>query len=293
MIQGSITALITPFLEDGSIDFVSFKKLVSWQIEQGSDGLVICGSTGEGATLSYLEQKQLIEVAVLEAKGKVPIIVGTGTNDTRTTLEKTKQAKEAGADGCLVIFPYYNKPTFEGCVAHFQKISDCNFPIIVYHHPGRTGLCFSPSQLAELCQIPNIVGLKEAAGNVEAALQFMRLTKTPLFSGDDALAIPLISMGAKGSISVIGNIRPREWADLIKMALQDEIKEAKKLYHSLNPLCEVMFLETNPQCIKYAMSLEEHCLPFLRLPLLPPQERTKKQIETVVNFLIRVRNSEI
>lgn len=288
MLKGSITALITPFLEDDTIDFVSFRKLISWQIEQGVNGLVICGSTGEGSTLSSLEQKQLIEIAVLEAKGRVPIIAGTGTNDTRTTLERTKQAKEAGADGCLVIFPYYNRPTFEGCIAHFKKISTCNFPMTLYHHPGRTGLSFSPAQLAELCEISNIIGLKEASGNVEAVLEFMRLSKVPLFSGDDSLALPLIAMGAKGSISVIGNIRPKEWSDCIQKALIGEIEEARRLYLSLNHLCQVMFLETNPQCIKFAMSLEEHCLPFLRLPLLPPREKTQRQIEAVVNILVKV-----
>ncbi|MES2200273.1 MAG: 4-hydroxy-tetrahydrodipicolinate synthase, partial [Chlamydiota bacterium] len=261
MLQGSIVALITPFLADGEIDLPSFRKLVSWQIEQGSNALVICGSTGESSTLSSQEQKQLIEIAVLEARGRVPIIAGTGSNDTRVAVERTNLAKEAGADGCLVIFPYYNKPTLEGCTAHFEKISQCNLPFIIYHHPGRTGLCFSPKELANLCTLPNVTGLKEASGNVEAALEFMRFSKVSLFSGDDSLALPLIAMGAKGSISITGNIRPREWAYFIQRALIGDIEGARQLYSSLSSICRVMVLETNPQCIKYAMSLEGHCAP--------------------------------
>ncbi len=281
MLQGSIVALITPFKADGAIDWASFQKLVSWQIKQGSDALVICGSTGESSTLSSLEQKQLIEMAVLEAKGRIPIIAGTGSNDTRIAVERTKEAKEAGADACLVIFPYYNKPTFEGCKAHFEKISQCNLPIIIYHHPGRTGLCFSPKQLAEFCTLPNIVGLKEASGNVEASSEFIRLSNVPLFSGDDSLALPLIAMGAKGSISITGNIRPQEWSNFIQTALKGEITEARRLFLSLSSICQAMVLETNPQCIKYAMSLEGHCTPFLRLPLLIPQEKTQNQIKAL------------
>ena len=283
MFQGSIVALITPFLADDTIDWVGFKRLVSWQIEQGSDALVICGSTGESSTLSSLEQKKLIEVAVLEANGRIPIIAGTGSNDTRVAVERTLQAKEAGADGCLVIFPYYNKPTLEGCMAHFEKISYSNLPIIIYHHPGRTGLCFSPKQLADLCALPNVVGLKEASGNVEAMLEFMRLSRVPLFSGDDSLALALIAMGAKGSISITGNIRPREWSYFIQRALKGDVEGARQLYLSLSPISQAMVLETNPQCIKYAMSLEGHCTPHLRLPLLPPQEKTQKQIRSIIS----------
>jgi 4-hydroxy-tetrahydrodipicolinate synthase len=282
MIQGSIVALITPFLADGMVDFEGFRKLVSWQIEQGSDALVVCGSTGESSTLSSIEQKQLIEIAALEANGRIPIIAGTGTNDTRVSVERTIQAKEAGADACLVILPYYNKPTLEGCKAHFKKIAECTLPIIVYYHPGRTGLSFTPKQLVELCSLPNVIGIKEASGDVDAALEFIHLSEVPLFTGNDTLALTLISGGARGSISIIGNIYPREWSKVVKSALMGDVEGAEELYQSLLPICQAMDLEINPQCIKYAMSLKGHCAPFLRLPLILPEEKTQKQIEYLV-----------
>ncbi len=279
MFKGSLVALITPFQENGSLDVDRFQKIVAWQIEQGSEGLVICGSTGESATLSSLEQKKLIEVAVQESRGRVPIIAGTGTNDTKTTVERTLQAKEAGADGCLVIFPYYNRPTFEGCLIHFEKVTECGLSTIIYHHPGRTGLRFSPSQLAEICELPGVTGLKEAARDVEHSIEFMRLSSKALFSGDDNLSLPLIAAGAKGVISVLGNLLPKQWALFIKEALSGDLKRAETLYKEMAPLCEVMALETNPQCVKYAMSLDERCSSFLRLPLLIPKEKTREQIK--------------
>ena len=281
MLKGSLVALITPFQEDGSLDINSFRKIVAWQIEQGSDGLVICGSTGESATLSPLEQKTLIQIAVQESRGRIPIIAGTGTNDTRTTVERTLQAKEAGADGCLVIFPYYNRPTFEGCLIHFEKVAACGLPTIIYHHPGRTGLRFSPKELAEICDLPGIIGLKEAGGNIDQASEFMKLSSKTLFSGDDNLSLPLIAAGAKGVISVLGNLFPKEWALFIREALLGDLQKADSLYSELAPLCEAMALETNPQCIKYAMSLDNRCSSFLRLPLLVPKEKTREQIKNV------------
>ena len=279
MFKGSLVALVTPFCEDGSLDTDRFKKIVAWQIEQGSDGLVICGSTGESPTLSPLEQKILIEIAVRESRGRIPIIAGTGTNDTRTTIERTIQAKEAGVDGCLVIVPYYNRPTFEGCFIHFEKVTECGLPTIIYHHPGRTGVRFSPKELAEICDLSGVMGLKEAGGNIENASEFMKLSSKFLFSGDDNLSLPLITAGAKGVISVLGNLFPKEWAEFIKEALKGDLQKAEELYLALTPISEALSLETNPQCIKYAMSLDKRCSPFLRLPLLVPKEKTREQIE--------------
>ncbi len=278
MFRGSATALITPFLQDDTIDFKSFRNLVSWQIEQGVDALIVAGSTGESATLSCSEQKALIEAAVAEAKGRVPVIAGTASNNTKTAVERTKAAKEAGATGCLVVFPYYNKPTFEGCRIHFEKIAEQGLPVIIYYHPGRTGLFFSPKQLAELCSISGIAGLKDCSGSVEAASEFMRLSDKPLFSGDDPLTLPLIAVGAQGVISVTGNIRPKQWGDFVHKALLGDLDAARRLYVPLASICRAMALETNPQCIKYAMSLEGHCHCRMRLPLLSPGEKNRSFI---------------
>ncbi len=285
MLEGSLVALVTPFFEDGSIDFTSFCKSVSWQIEQGTKGLVICGSTGESSTLSSLEQEELISLAVKEAKGRIPIIAGTGSNDTRVAVERTLKAKNAGADASLLIFPYYNRPTFEGCLRHLQKVNECNFPFLLYHNPGRTGGRFSPAQLAEFLTIENTIGIKEAAGDVDHCLEVMRLSSKPLFSGDDTLSLPLIASGARGSISIIGNLVPKEWSLFIKYALEGNFTKARELYYFFAPLCKAMFLETNPQCIKYAMSLEGYCKPHMRLPLVVPKEQIRKQIaETYQDF---------
>lgn len=284
MFTGSFPALITPFTKNGDIDWDCFKKLIAWHIEQGSDGLVVCGSTGEAATLSSEEQKALITIAVQEANGKIPIIAGTSSNNTKIAVERTKAAKEAGADGCLVIFPYYNKPMFQGCMAHFEAVAACGLPIIVYHHPGRTGICFSPSQLASLCQIKGIVGIKDSSGNIEAAKEFMKLSSIGLLSGDDAPSLELIKAGAKGSISVIANIRPKQWQQCIQQALQGNHEEAAHLYSFLANLITAMGLEINPQCIKYAMSLENLCSPFLRLPLVIPEKETQEKLQEVFGF---------
>jgi len=281
MFTGSFPALITPFTETGDIDWECFKKLIAWHIEQGSDGLVVCGCTGEAATLSSEEQNKLITIAVQEANGKIPIIAGTSSNSTKIAVDRTKAAKEAGADGCLVIFPYYNKPMFQGCMAHFEAVAACGLPIIVYHHPGRTGICFSPSQLASLCKIKGIVGIKDSSGNIEAAKEFMKLSSISLLSGDDAPSLELIKAGAKGSISVIANIRPKQWQQCIQKALEGKEEEATHLYSLLAKPIASMALEINPQCIKYAMSLEKLCSAFLRLPLVIPEKDTQEKIKEV------------
>lgn len=279
MFSGSFPALVTPFTENGEIDWNSFKKLIRWHIEQGSDGLVVCGCTGEAATLSSEEQKALIATAVIEAKGELPIIAGTSSNDTKTAVNQTKAAKEVGATACLVIFPYYNKPTFRGCIAHFEAVAACGLPVIVYHHPGRTGICFSPSQLATLCNIKGIVAIKDSSGNLEAAADFMKLSSTTLLCGDDAPSLRFIQAGAKGSISVIANIRPKIWKECMQKALQGDLEGAQNSYNTITKPIESMSLEINPQCIKYAMSLEKLCQAYMRLPLVMPEKETQKKIE--------------
>jgi 4-hydroxy-tetrahydrodipicolinate synthase len=279
MLKGSFTALVTPFLEDGSVDYAAFKKMVAFQVEKEVDGIVVAGSTGESSTLSSLEKKELIATAVKEAGGKVLVIAGTGCNNTRSTLEKTTQAKELGADACLVILPYYNKPTFEGCLAHFEQVAKVGLPMIVYHHPGRTGLYLKPEELVELCGLQGVIGLKEAYDDLEHSFKFMELSSKPLLSGNDDLTLDLIAKGASGSISIIGNLVPQKWKECVHEALLGNRQKARELYCDLEPVCQSLVLETNPQCIKYAMSLKGACAPFMRLPLLLPRQETRKALE--------------
>jgi 4-hydroxy-tetrahydrodipicolinate synthase len=279
MFKGSFVALITPFLEDGSLDIASFRRLVSWQVEQGTEGLVIAGSTGESATLSSEELSTLLQVALEEAGGKIPILLGTGSNSTKASIEKTLQAKRLGASGCLVVFPYYNKPSFEGCAMHVQKIADCGLPTVLYHHPGRTGLLFSAEQLAALCKHPQIVGLKDCSANLDLVQEFVRLSPKPLFCGDDSLTIPFFAAGATGGISVLGNLIPKPWSFFMKACSSNRLDLARLFYRSFAPLCKALFLESNPICVKYAMSLAGLCQPHLRLPLILPQEKSRHEVE--------------
>lgn len=283
--EGLIVALITPFLENGDLDVESFKRLIHFQIEQGTKSLLIGGSTGEAPTLSSDELDLLIFTAVKEARGRISIIAGVGTYNTKATIEKTIQAKKLGADSCLVVFPYYNRPVFEGCLAHFKAIASIELPIIVYYHPGRTGLTLSTHQLAELCSLPGILALKDCSGNVKQALEVMKLCKKTLFSGDDSLTLPFMEGGAHGLISVLGNLFPYEWNLIINAALNKDMEKARSLYKTMEPLCKVMELETNPQCIKYAMSLMGHCSSVFRLPLLSPQRRVRERIEEELRLL--------
>ena len=279
MFTGSIVAIITPFSSCGEIDWSAFRALIDWHIEEGTDAIVVCGTTGESPTLSCEEQMELIRVAVQHARGRVPIIAGTGTNDTKTSIYKTAEAKKAGVDAALLIFPYYNRPGFEGCLRHFSAIAECNLPMLLYHHPGRTGVKMSAEQLAELSQIASVVGIKEASGSVAYAKEVMKLTSTPLYSGDDALALSTIAAGGKGVISVAANIIPGQWKDCVHAALQQDEKRAGDLFSYYEALCSSLFLETNPQCIKYALSLLGRCTPTLRLPLVEPSPTNRKIIE--------------
>ncbi|MCX6989941.1 MAG: 4-hydroxy-tetrahydrodipicolinate synthase [Chlamydiae bacterium] len=286
MLQGSIAAIITPFLENGEVDFIGFRNLVLWHIEEKTDALVICGTTGEGSTLSPEEQIELLRSAVREAKGRVPVIMGTGTNDTRVSARNTEAAKENGADGCLVIVPYYNKPTFEGCYEHFSRIANVGLPVIVYHHPGRTGIKFSAEQLSDLCLIPQVIGIKDASGDIQLAAEFMRISSASFFSGDDALTLPLIALGAKGVISVVANVIPGPWKELVASCIEGDYTRARVLLAKYLPLCNALFLETNPQGVKYAVSLLKRCEPYLRLPLIEPKEVVKEQIARALHGAI-------
>lgn len=287
MIRGSIVALITPFLENGDLDVKSFRRLIHQQLEHGTTGLIVGGTTGESSTLSSEELELLVEAAVQEVQGKIPIIAGVGSNNTKVTVQKTLRAKELGADVCLVIFPYYNKPMFEGCLAHFEAISRCNLPMVIYYHPGRTGVRLSVPELAQICSLPSVIALKDCSGTIEMPLEVKKLSNKLLFAGDDSFTLPLIEKGAAGVMSVLGNLVPHEWNQMVNASLAGNHEKARACYQQLEPLCQVMGLETNPQCIKYAMSLQGYCAPVFRLPLTMPQKNTCLRIEEEMRCFFR------
>lgn len=286
MIKGSVAALITPFNPSGEVDFPAFRNLVQWHIEEKTDGLVVCGTTGEAPTLSEEEQLELLRIAVKEAKGRIPVIMGTGTNDTKSSIINTELAMQNGADGCLVIFPYYSRPTFEGCLEHVRRIAKVGLPVILYHHPGRTGIRFNAPQLAEFCQIPGIVGIKETSGDTELAAELMRICPTTVLTGDDTLTLPIIALGGKGVISVVANAIPREWREFVHTCLSGNFALARQQMDRLAPLCKALALETNPQCIKYAVSLLKRAEPYLRLPLIQPKDPVKEQIAKALHGIV-------
>ena len=287
MIKGPVVALITPFLENGDLDVKSFRRLIHLQMEQGTTGLVVAGTTGEASTLSIEEVEILIEAAVQEVQGKIPIIAGVGSNNTRLSVQKTLRAKELGADICLVVFPYYNKPMFDGCLAHFEAISRCDFPMILYYHPGRTGVYLSSTELSKICSLPSVIALKDCSGSLEMPIQVKQCCNKLLFAGDDSFTIPLIEKGAEGVISVLGNLVPCEWNQMVKASLAGDHQKARACYQKLEPLCQAMGLETNPQCIKYAVSLLGHCTPVFRLPLTVPQKSSCLRIEEELRCFFR------
>jgi 4-hydroxy-tetrahydrodipicolinate synthase len=286
MFKGSIVALVTPFTGEGEIDYPAFKKLVDWHAAEGTDAIVCCGTTGEAPTLSDEEQDTIFKTAIDVARKRVPIIAGTGTYDTRKTVEKTAKAKALGADGCLVVVPYYSRPTPEGCVAHYKEVSKVGLPTIVYHHPGRTGIWLSAEVLVEIAKLPSVVGIKEASGGLELITQIKRLSDVPVLSGDDTLAYTMMELGAAGVISIVANIIPRQWKEMIHAFLQGDQggkKRAKELDTLYAPLCQAMVLETNPQCVKYAVSLLGRCTAHMRLPLLLPRETTRSAISIAIS----------
>jgi len=267
MFQGSFVAIVTPF-SDNRIDEQALRKLVRFHIDNGTSGIVPCGTTGESATLSYEEHFQVVDIVISEAKGKVPVIAGAGSNSTSETLMFTEHAKKAGADGVLLITPYYNKPTQDGLYQHFKKVAESvDIPQVLYNVPGRTGVSISPETVAKLSEIPNIVAIKEASGSLDQVSQILKLCNITVLSGDDSLTLPMISIGAKGVISVVANVLAGRMASLVKSALSGDFQTAKKIHYELYDIFKVMFVETNPIPVKSAMALLNMIKPELRLPM--------------------------
>src|SRR5215510_13229700 len=283
--KGSITALITPF-KDGKVDERAFQRLVEWQIDQGAHGLVPCGTTGESPTLTHDEHRRVVELCIEAAAGRVPVIAGTGSNSTAEAVELTRHAKSAGADGVLVVTPYYNKPTQEGLYQHFKAINDCtDVPIVVYNIPGRSVIDLSVETMARLFKLPNIVGVKDATANMaRASLQRAALgIELVQLSGEDATALGFMAHGGQGCISVTANVAPALCSEFQLACLAGNFHRALQLQDRLMPLHEALFVESNPSPVKYAASKLGLCSADTRLPLAPLAPASRKKVEDALS----------
>lgn len=270
MYKGSIVAIVTPF-KNGKVDEKTFRDLIEFQIKNGSSGIVPCGTTGESATLNFEEHERVIEITIEQAKHRVPVIAGTGSNSTEEAIMLTKQAEKSGADASLQVSPYYNRPTQRGLYEHFKAIANAvSIPVILYNIASRTGVNIEPETIAKLANdCKNIVGVKEASGSLDQMSRIKQLCpkEFDLISGDDSLTLPVLSIGGTGIISVVANIVPKDVADLVSAFEKGDIKKAKELHFKLLPLIKAVFLETNPIPVKTAMGLMGLCEPDLRLPM--------------------------
>lgn len=273
MFRGSIVALATPFKRNFDVDFEAYGRLIDFQLEQGTDGIVPCGCTGEAATLAHEEQEQIIKFAVERIAGRVPVIAGTGSNNTREAIRLTTYAKEVGADGALLITPYYNKPTAAGQILHYRTIAEkVDIPIMLYNVPGRTGTNVLPETVAELAKTPNIVAIKEASGSVEQVSQIRSLCDITILSGDDTLTLPMMAVGATGVVSVAANVVPAQVQALCAEFDKGNLAEAQRIHYELFPLFKALFFETNPMPVKALLAKMGLIENVLRPPLTPMRE---------------------
>ena len=282
MFKGSIVAIVTPFNGDAQIDEAGFAKLIDFQIQNGTQGIVPCGTTGESATLSHEEHEHLIKLTIEIVGHRVPVIAGTGSNSTQEAIMLTKAAKTAGADGSLLITPYYNKPTQAGLYQHFKAVAEAvDIPIVLYNVPGRTGVNMLPATVAKLAQIPNIVGIKEASGSVQQMSEIIKACgdRITLLSGDDFLTLPALAIGGQGVISVVANIVPDKVAALITNWETGDIAAARKIHHDLYPLYSAMFIETNPIPVKTSLALMGKISGSFRLPLCPMEKENLAKLK--------------
>jgi 4-hydroxy-tetrahydrodipicolinate synthase len=285
--DGVLTALVTPF-RDGAIDESALRDLVDRQIEAGIDGLVPCGSTGESATLSHAEHRRAVEIVVQATRGRVPVVAGTGSNSTREAIELTLHAKDAGADGALLISPYYNKPTQEGIVLHYAEIARAtSFPLLVYNIPGRTASNLLPATIARIADVPQVVGVKEASGDLGQMAEV--IARCPddfsVLSGDDALTLPLLAIGGRGVISTTSNVAPSAMVGMLRAWRSGDPAEARRSHYRLLPLFQTLFCETNPIPVKAALALMGVIGPEIRLPLTPLSEANRERLQVALKEL--------
>jgi len=288
-IFGCGTALVTPFKSDGSLDEPALRKLVTWQVERGIDFLVPCGTTGETPTLRHDEWLQVIDITITMAGGRVPIIAGATSNNTREAVEKARELDGiAGVDGILTASPYYNKPTQEGQYQHFKAIAEAvHKPLILYNVPGRTGANLEPATLGRLAKIPNIAGVKEASGNLSQIADVFNAVPDSflVFSGDDAVTLPVISLGGVGIISVASNEIPRKMSEMTRAALSNDWKMARAIHRKYLPLMQANFIESNPIPVKAVLAMMGKIEENYRLPLTPMKPENRAKLEKIVNEL--------
>jgi 4-hydroxy-tetrahydrodipicolinate synthase len=284
MFEGTFTALVTPF-RGGKVDVPALEALVERQIEAGVTGLVPCGSTGESATLSYDEHHRVIDVVIASAAGRVQVLAGTGSNSTREAIDFTQHAKDAGADGALLLSPYYNKPTQEGIVAHYEAIADATrFPLMVYNIPGRTASNIAPDTLARLSHHPHIVGVKESCGDIDQIAHVVARCEEgfTILSGDDALVLPLMAVGGHGAISTTSNVIPGPVCELVNAMRAGDLARGRELHFQLLPLFDILFCETNPIPVKAALALMGLVGDEIRLPLTPITAQNRERVQSAL-----------
>ena len=281
MFSGSMVALVTPF-KNGQVDWPSLEALVEFHLQNGTNGIVPCGTTGESATLSHAEHDEVIRTVIQAVNKRVPVIAGTGSNSTDEAVRLTKEAERSGADGALMISPYYNRPTQEGIYQHYRKVAlKVGIPLIVYNIPGRTGSKIEPETLARLAEIKNVAGVKEATGSVDQAIDVIRLCgdRLAVYSGEDSLIYSLMALGGKGVISTVANVAPRQTAQLTQACLAGNWDDGRKIQFQLIPLIRSLFIETNPIPVKTALALMGKCTGELRLPMTPMAEGNMKKLK--------------
>jgi 4-hydroxy-tetrahydrodipicolinate synthase len=287
--RGSLVAIATPF-RGGEIDFAAFRGLVDWHAESGTDGLVVAGTTGEGATLTSAERAALFRAAVADARGRMPVIAGVGTNATRTTIENARAAEECGVDGLLVVTPYYNKPTPRGLVLHFSAVAEAvTRPIVLYNVPSRTGVDMIPEVVAEVAgRFPHVVAVKEALASTERVRRLLAETEADVLCGDDASIADFMGLGAAGIVGVVNNVVPRPVAELVRAAAPGgDTARAADLVEQIAPLVRDLFLESNPGPVKAALAMLGRCSDELRLPLAPLTEANRRKLEATVRSYAR------
>lgn len=285
MFRGSIVAIVTPFDSEGRFDEEAFRQLVEFQIENGTDGIVPCGSTGEAATLDHRGHTEVIRACVEQVNKRVPILAGTGSNSTSEAIELTKAAKEAGADGALLITPYYNKPSQEGLYQHFKAVAEqVALPQVLYNVPGRTGINLTVETTVRLAELPNVIGLKDASGGVNQAGEILARTGEAfaILSGDDGLTLPFMAVGAKGAISVTANIMPAAVKSLVAAIEEGRWADARLQHLELLDIHNAMFIESNPTPVKAALELMGRCSAEVRLPLVTMQPQSVEQLRKVM-----------
>jgi 4-hydroxy-tetrahydrodipicolinate synthase len=286
MITGSLVAIVTPMKQDGALDLARFRQLIDWHVAEGTDGIVVVGTTGESPTVNFDEHKELIRIAVQHSRGRIPIIAGTGGNSTVEAIELTASAKENGATACLSVVPYYNKPTQEGLYLHFRKIAESvDLPMILYNVPGRTVADLQSDTVLRLAQVPGIIGIKEATANLERNTDLIRRAPRnfAIYSGDDATALALILLGGHGVISVTANVAPKAMHQMCAAALVGDVKKARELNLRLFPLHQKLFVEANPIPVKWALAEMGMIEPGLRLPMSPLAEKFHQTVREALH----------